>query len=126
MVKHQPTLDRVFHALSDPTRRAVLRRLSAGPARVTELAAPFRTSLAAVSKHLKVLEGAGLLRRDVRGREHHCALDARALEDADAWIAFYRQYWTTRLEALEQFLIARGEARPAPRSGDRRARRPRR
>ncbi len=119
-------LDGVFHALSDPTRRAVLQRLTRGTATVTELAAPFRTSLPAVSKHLRVLERAGLLRREVRGREHHCTLDARALEGAAEWIAFYRRFWTARLDALEALLIARGEARPAPRSGGPRARRPRR
>ena len=119
-------LDGVFHALSDPTRRSLLRRLARGGATVTELAAPFPTSLNAVSKHLRVLERAGLLRREVKGREHHCALDARPLEGAADWIAFYRSFWATRLDALEALLIARGEARPAPRTGGRRARRPRR
>lgn len=119
-------LDAVFHALSDPTRRALLQRLAGGSATVTALAAPFRTSLTAVSKHLRVLEGAGLLRRDVRGREHHCALEARPLETAAEYIATYRRFWAARLDALEALLIARGEARPAPRSGGRRARRPRR
>lgn len=119
-------LDGVFQALADPTRRAIVRRLSTGPALVTELAAPFDMSLNAVSKHLRVLERAGLLRREIRGREHHCALEAGPLEGAAEWIEFYRRFWTTRLDALEALLIERGEARPAPRTGGSRAKRPRR
>jgi len=129
MVQYQagaPPLDQLFHALSDPTRRAIMARLTRGPALVTELAAPFATSLNAVSKHLRVLERAGLLRREVRGREHHCALEPGPLEGAAEWIAFYRRFWEHRLDALEALLIERGEARPAPRSGGSRARRPRR
>ena len=72
-------LDRTFAALADPTRRAMLARLSRGGATVTTLAAPFKTSLPAVSKHLKVLEKAGLIRRDIQGREHHCSLEPRPL-----------------------------------------------
>lgn len=121
-----PRLDRVFHALADPTRRALLARLARGPALVTALAAPFATSLNAVSKHLRVLEQAGLLRREVRGREHHCALEPAPLQGAAEWIAFYQRFWEHRLDALEALLIERGEARPAPRSGGSRARRPRR
>lgn len=121
-----PPLDGVFQALADPTRRAIVKRLSVGPALVTELAAPFDMSLNAVSKHLRVLERAGLLRREIRGREHHCALEAAPLEGAAEWIEFYRRFWTTRLDALETLLIERGEARPAPRTGGSRAKRPRR
>jgi DNA-binding transcriptional ArsR family regulator len=116
----------VFQALADPTRRAIVKRLSLGPALVTELAAPFDMSLNAVSKHLRVLERAGLLRRDVRGREHHCALEAAPLEGAAEWIAFYRRFWQGKLDTLETLLIERGEARPAPRPGGSRVKRPRR
>lgn len=94
-------LDRVFRALGDPTRRALVQRLSRGPALVTELAAPLRMSLPAASKHIRVLERAGLVRRTVRGREHQCRLEATPLRTAAEWIAHYRQFWTTRLDALE-------------------------
>jgi len=97
-------LDGVFQALSDPTRRAILARLSRGPALVTELAAPFPTSLNAVSKHLRVLERAGLLTRVVRGREHHCFINPLPLKGAMKWVAFYQRFWNDRLEALDDFL----------------------
>ncbi len=105
MVYHShPSLDRIFHALSDPTRRAILSRLARGPALVTELAEPFATSLPAVSKHLRVLEAAGLMTRTIKGREHHCALQPDPLRDAASWIAHYRRFWDDRLQALESFL----------------------
>lgn len=97
-------IDRVFQALSDPTRRALLARLARGNATVGELARPFSTSLNAVSKHLRVLETAGLLRRRIEGRVHHCALEPAPLKDAAEWIAFYQQFWESRLDALEAFL----------------------
>lgn len=106
-------LDCVFQALSDPTRRAILTRLSRGDATVTELAEPFSTSLNAVSKHLMVLERAGLLRRRVEGREHHCSLEAAPLQTASEWLAYYRRYWEDRLAALDDFLT--GRANPDPR-----------
>ena len=105
MVNSSPTqLTRVFHALADPTRRAMLARLSRGEATVTSLAAPFKTSLPAVSKHLRVLEKAGLIRRDIRGREHHCSLEPRPLRTAAEWIEYHQRFWETRLDALEELL----------------------
>ena len=105
MVNSSPTqLDRVFHALADPTRRAMLARLTRGEATVTSLAAPFKTSLPAVSKHLRVLEKAGLIKRDIRGREHHCSLEPKPLKTAAEWIAYHRRFWETRLDALEDLL----------------------
>ena len=101
-------LSAVFRALGDPTRREMLRRLSAGEQSVGELAQPFRMSLAAASKHVKVLERAGLVRRTVRGRTHHCRLDAARLADAQRWIAFYRRFWNERLDALDSLLVPGG------------------
>jgi len=111
-------LSETFTALADPTRRAILARLRAGPLRVTEIAAPFDMSLNAVSKHLKLLEKARLVRREVRGREHHCSLDAGPLQEAADWTASYRDFWETRLDALARLLAARRRAR----LGKRRAR----
>ncbi len=105
-------LDRTLAALADPTRRAILQRLKRGAAKVTELAAPFDISLNAVSKHLRVLERAGLMRRSVRGRDHYCALDARPMREAAEWIEHYREFWEGRLDALERFLLR--ESRPQP------------
>jgi DNA-binding transcriptional ArsR family regulator len=99
-----PHLDVVFHALGDPTRRRMLRTLSRGERTVSELAQPFAISLAAASKHIKALEHAGLIRREVRGRTHVCRLDSGPLADAHEWLAYYRRFWTTRLDTLEQLL----------------------
>jgi DNA-binding transcriptional ArsR family regulator len=104
MVEQYATLDAVFHALADPTRRAMLRRLSAQERSVGELAMPFRMSLAAASKHVKVLERSGLVRRTVRGRMHICRLDPDRLAGAHAWLGFYERFWTERLDALEREL----------------------
>lgn len=100
-------LDRTFTALGDATRRAILARLSRGPLRVTEIAAPFDISLNAVSKHLKLLERAKLVQRDVRGREHYCSLDATPLSEVTDWTAAFREFWEARLDALERLLLAR-------------------
>ena len=97
---NEDQLDRVFHALANRTRRALLGRMSEGPAKVTELAEPFAMSLPAVSKHLRVLERAGLIERDVQGRVHRCSLQTAALKDADEWLAFYRRFWDETLESL--------------------------
>lgn len=121
MVNSTPTLDRVFHALADPTRRALLTRLARGDATVGELAQPFTTSLPAISKHLKVLEQAGLLSREVRGREHHCRLAPGPLRSAGEWIGYYRRFWNERLDALEE-LFTGGSIPGRPRTGGRRAR----
>jgi DNA-binding transcriptional ArsR family regulator len=97
-------LDQVFAALADPTRRAILSALSNGPATIKEIARPFPVSLNAVSKHVMVLERAGLLRREIKGREHHCRINARPLYQADAWLQHYRQFWDQRLDALEVYV----------------------
>ena len=99
MVEHD--LNRVFHALADPTRRAILHRLAAGEATVSHLSRPFPVSFAAVSKHLGVLERAGLVTREARGRERVCRINPAALEDARAWLEFHERFWTDRLDALD-------------------------
>ncbi len=99
-------LDRLFHALADRTRRDMLKRLSKGEQRVSELAAPFAMSLAAASKHIKVLESAGLVSRSIAGRTHHCRLSPGELARAHAWLGFYEKFWTDRLDALEAELRA--------------------
>lgn len=107
MIEYQPQhLDQVFHALADPTRRAMLADLSQRERSVGELAAPHRISLAAASKHIKTLERAGLVKRTVSGRTHRCALDAAPLADADAWLRRYAAFWNTRLDALQALLTA--------------------
>jgi DNA-binding transcriptional ArsR family regulator len=98
------SLDSIFHALADPTRRDMLRSLSLQERTVSELAAPFQMSLAAASKHVKVLEQAGLLRRTVRGRTHICRLAPEPLAEANEWIRFYERFWNDRLDALEREL----------------------
>ena len=101
-----PALDSVFQALSDGTRRRMLRSLSAQPRSVGELAAPFRISLAAASKHIKVLERAGLVERRIQGRTHLCQLRAQALVEAERWLQYYQQFWIERLDALDLVLRA--------------------
>jgi DNA-binding transcriptional ArsR family regulator len=103
-------LDGVFHALADPTRRAMLRRLTGGARSVGELAQPFAMSFAAASKHVKVLETAGLVRRRVEGRRHVCRLETGPLATADAWLEFYRGFWRGRLDDLAAALAAEDEA----------------
>jgi len=98
------SLDGVFHALSDPTRRAMLRTLAAGERPIGELAAPFRMSFAAASKHVRVLENAGLVRRRVEGRRHVCRIETSPLAAAERWLRFYERFWTKRLDALEALL----------------------
>lgn len=97
-------LDRAFAALADPTRRAILERLARRPSRVTDVAEPFAMSLNAVSKHVKVLEQAGLVTRRRRGREHLLALRPGLLRDVARWTARYERFWGDRLDRLEQFL----------------------
>jgi len=100
----QEPLNRVFFAIADPTRRAILQSLARRPATITEIAEPFPISLNAVSKHVMVLERAGLIRREIQGREHRCTLEARPLQDATAWLDDYRRFWETRLDALERYV----------------------
>ena len=97
-------MDQVFHALSDATRRNMLNSLAGGERTVSQLAEPFAMSLAAASKHIKALEHAGLIRREVRGRTHVCRLEARPLATAYEWLAQYSRFWNSRLDVLEQLL----------------------
>jgi len=105
-------LDAVFHALSDPTRRAMLRALASGERNIGELAQPFEMSFPAVSKHVRVLEQAGLVRREVRGRSHMCQLAPEALADANGWFRFYEQFWTERFDALDALFKAAKADKP--------------
>lgn len=97
-------MDTVFHALGDATRRRMLHDLTRGARTVGQLAEPFDMSLAAASKHIKALENAGLIRREVQGRTHICHLAPAPLERAHGWLDFYRQFWTERLDALSEVL----------------------
>jgi DNA-binding transcriptional ArsR family regulator len=97
-------LDAVFGALADGTRRAILSRLAEGPAAVTELAEPFAMSLPAVSKHLKVLERAGLLLRDKEGRVHRCRLETAPMTEASSWIEETRLFWQSQFDRLDRYL----------------------
>lgn len=109
-------MNSVFHALGDATRRQMLRNLAAGERTVSELAAPFAMSLAAASKHIKVLENAGLLRREVRGRTHVCWLDPGPLASAHKWLGFYERFWNSRLDLLEQLLRDEDVTKPKTRT----------
>ena len=111
MVEQRAHLDSVFHALADPTRREMLRRLSDGEQSIGELAAPFRMSFAGAAKHVRALEQAGLIRREVRGRTHVCRLEPAPLAAADEWLRFYERFWTERLDALERVLKGQDEDR---------------
>ena len=104
-------LDQVYGAIADPTRRAILGILAEGEANVGSLAERFPISLNGVSKHVKVLERAGLVERTVQGREHRLRLNAEPLREASMWLEHYRTFWDTRLEALEAFLLKRGPRR---------------
>jgi DNA-binding transcriptional ArsR family regulator len=97
-------LDTVFHALGDATRRHMLHELAGGERTVSELASPFAMSLAAASKHIKALENAGLIRRQVRGRTHVCRLEAGPLAEAQQWLKQYERFWNERLDVLDQLL----------------------
>ncbi len=110
MVKYiSDRLDATFSALADPTRRGMLAKLSLGEKTVSELAEPYAMSLAAASKHIKKLETAGLVRREVKGRTHYCHLNAKAMAEAHAWMDYYTRFWTGRLDALEEALMANVE-----------------
>jgi DNA-binding transcriptional ArsR family regulator len=116
-----PQLDIVFHALGDTTRRQMLRDLTGGERTVGQLAEPFAISFQAASKHIKALEKAGLVRREVRGRTHLCRLDPGPLASAHQWLSFYERFWTDRLDALER-LLRTEDARKSltPKKGDHR------
>ena len=115
-----PELDSVFHALGDATRRRMLRELADGERSVGQLAQPFAISLAAASKHIRALEQAGLIRREVRGRTHMCRIDPGPLASAHEWLSFYERFWTGRLDVLER-LLREEDARnkPTPQGDDR-------
>ena len=114
-------LSRTLAALADPTRRAILQTLASGAARITDVAAPFDMSLNAISKHIKILERAGLVRRQVIGREHRVALDPAPLDAVAAWVSAQRAFWNARLDKLEALLVRRrGGTAPATRRPQRR------
>jgi len=105
VLKYSPdTIDGTFAALADPTRRAMVERLAHGPASVSDLAAPFAITLAAIMQHLSVLESAGLVRSEKRGRVRTCELSAEALEGVEAWVAARRDAWARRLDRLGALL----------------------
>jgi DNA-binding transcriptional ArsR family regulator len=97
-------LDRVFSALADPTRRAILQALSQSPSTITEIAKPFPVSFNAISKHVMVLERAGLVHREIKGREHYCWIDPDPLAEANVWLEHYRRFWEQRLDALQVYV----------------------
>ncbi|WP_422365249.1 ArsR/SmtB family transcription factor [Pelagibius sp.] len=107
-------LDRTFSALADPTRRAILGRLMSGEARVTEIAEPFEMSLNAVSKHVAVLERAGLVKRDVQGRVHQLSFEGAPILEAARWMEETRRFWEARLDALEAFLEKQNPEESSP------------
>ena len=109
-----PQMNSIFHALGDGTRRQMLRDLAVGERTVSELAKPFAMSLAAASKHIRVLEGAGLIQREVRGRTHVCRLEPGPLASAHEWLSFYERFWTGRFDILDR-LLREDDARTATR-----------
>ncbi len=110
MVEQHAHLDAVFHALADPTRRAMLGQLAERELTIGELATPFSMSFAGASKHVRVLEHAGLVTRTIRGRSHLCRLDAARLAEANAWLRRYQRFWNEKLDTLESLLRAEDEA----------------
>ena len=113
-----PQLDSVFHALGDATRRQMLRELASEERTVGQLAKPFAISLAAASKHIKALENAGLIQREVRGRTHLCRLNPGPLASAHEWLSFYERFWSSRLDVLEQLLRTEDAAKTPTPKGD--------
>jgi len=119
-------LSSTFAALADPTRRAILARLSLGETSVTELAKPFEMSMPAVSKHLKVLERAGLISRGREAQWRPCRLDAGPLKDAASWIEAYRRFWSTHVDALERYLDRMDQSTPTKKKTKKKTTRPNR
>ena len=111
MVEYNAHLDAVFHALADPTRRAMLGQLAERELTIGELATPHRMSFAGASKHVRVLENAGLVKRTVQGRTHLCRLEAARLAKADAWLRRYERFWSAKLDALEALLLEEDQAK---------------
>ena len=118
MVEQSAHLDAVFQALSDPTRRAMLGHLAERERTIGELATPFSMSFAGASKHVRVLENAGLVTRTIRGRTHLCRLRAARLAEANAWLRRYERFWTDRLDMLEQLLREEDARKSPPPKGD--------
>ena len=114
VAQHPASLDRVFHALADPTRRAMLLSLAGGERNISELAAPFAMSFVAASKHVRVLESAGLVHRRIEGRSHLCRLEPAPLAAADGWLRFYERLWTEQFDALDALLEAEDPVAGAP------------
>ncbi len=110
MVEQQAHLDAVFHALADPTRRAMLGQLAERELTIGELATPFSMSFAGASKHVRVLENAGLVTRTIQGRTHLCRLQAARLAEANEWLRRYERFWNEKLDTLESLLRAEDEA----------------
>lgn len=104
MVQYSPDLDDAFSALADPTRRAILARLRSGEATISELAGPAGMSLTGLKKHVRVLEEAGLVSTEKRGRTRHCRLGPRGLEDVEGWLEEYRRGWEQRLDRVEEII----------------------
>jgi DNA-binding transcriptional ArsR family regulator len=104
MVNYSGTLDDTFSALSNPIRRGILTRLAGGWSTVKQLAEPYQVSAPAISRHLRVLEKAGLIERHIRGREHYIKLIPRPLDEAAEWLNFYSEFWTGQFESLAEFL----------------------
>ena len=104
MQQSSQQLDRVFFALSDSTRRGILARLAQGSSTIGELSAPFDISKPAISKHMKILENAGLMQRKISGRQHQCTLTTAGLKTAEEWLNFHRKFWESRFDALTDLL----------------------
>jgi DNA-binding transcriptional ArsR family regulator len=109
--RQSASLDGVFNALCDPTRRAILARLTDTDARVTDIAAEFPISLNSISKHIRMLERAGLVKRSIAGREHLLSLNAAPMAEAAMWIEHYRRFWEGRLAALEEYVLTKQRKR---------------
>jgi DNA-binding transcriptional ArsR family regulator len=119
MVKYKSDpLSTTFAALADPTRRAILARLAEGDAGVGELAEPFDMSLPAISKHLNVLESAGLIVRERHGRVRRCSMSPEPLRDAATWIGDYKRFWESQLDALAAYFETETEADAGPKTGE--------
>jgi DNA-binding transcriptional ArsR family regulator len=119
---HVHQLDSIFHALGDATRRRMLRELARGERTVGQLAEPFAISFQAASKHIKALEHAGLIRREVRGRTHVCRLDPGPLASAHQWLSFYERFWTEHLDVLERILREAAGKSPARKESPKKSR----
>ena len=113
-----PELDNTFHALANPTRRAILARLALSSMRVTEVAADHNMSLNAVSKHIKVLEGCGLIIRRIEGRDHFLSLEAGPMAEAHLWLDHYRGFWAERLSNLKKLVEGRADLANANTTGE--------